>query len=342
MLWLFQGKTTFLRQLRLTYDKAGLDAEREAMRLVILLSITRTLDVLLGLLENDADQTKDPSHSKESAYRHRLRLSPLLGLESDLRTALGGLAAGPTAPSLVAHAAELAANKDGIQTLRWRDPVVGKEDDPSRSSIDLDAPNPDGPSANDRLQQLRSRNNSPTTVDREPLFAPRFAEKIGSFAFGNGKDARRAKAQGGEGGATNGNALDGNGVYHAGKDDPVHLLAALKDEVMALWQDTVKAGLIMGEGPRQTTQGGFEMTESAKYFLRSLDRISRADWLPSDDDLLNVRVRTLGIEHHYLDITPTQRYRMCDVAGARGVKHAWAPYFEGEHNSLPTPRFALC
>ena len=22
-------------------------------------------------------------------------------------------------------------------------------------------------------------------------------------------------------------------------------------------------------------------------------------------------------------------YRVCDVAGARGVKHSWAPYFEG-------------
>lgn len=309
------------------------------MRLVILLSVTRTLEVLLGLLENNADQTDDPAQAKESAYRHRLRLSPLLGLETDLRTALGGLAAGPTAPSLVAHAAELANNKDGIQTLSWRDPAPSQdEQDPSRSSIDLGS-EAEGPSANDRLQQLRSRNNSPTTVDREPLFAPQFAEKIGSFAFGNGKDARRAKAQAGEGGATNGNGVDGNGVYQAGKDDPVHLLAALKDEVTALWQDTVKAGLIMGEGPRQTTQGGFEMTESAKYFLRSLDRISRADWLPSDDDLLNVRVRTLGIEHHYLDITPTQRYRMCDVAGARGVKHAWAPYFEGKWqvNTGPLP-----
>lgn len=302
------------------------------MRLVILLSITRTLQVLLSLLENNADQTPDPNQSKQSAYTHRLRLSPLLGLEADLRTALGGLAAGPTAPSLVAHAAELANNTDGIQTLSWRDPLVGQEQDSSRSSIDLDGEGHDGSSANDRLQQLRSRNNSPTTVDREPLFAPRFAEKIGSFAFGSGKDARRAKAQGGENGATNGqsNGVDQDGVYHAGKDDPVHLLAALKDDVTALWQDTVKAGLIMGEGPRQTTQGGFEMTESAKYFLRSLDRISRADWLPSDNDLLNVRVRTLGIEHHYLDITPTQRYRICDVAGARGVKHAWAPYFEGQ------------
>jgi len=309
------------------------------MRLVILLSITRTLEVLLGLLENDADQTPDPTKSKESAYRHRLRLSPLLGLESDLRTALGGLAAGPTAPSLVAHAAELAANKDGIQQLSWRDPKASQEQDLTRSSIDLDGGQAEPGSANDRLQQLRSRNNSPTTVDREPLFAPRFAEKVGSFAFGNGKDARRVKAQAGEGGATagnghgNGDGVDHNGVYHAGKDDPVHLLAALKDEVIALWKDTVKAGLIMGEGLRQTTAGGFEMTESAKYFLRSLDRISRPDWLPSDNDLLNVRVRTLGIEHHYLDITPTQRYRMCDVAGARGVKHAWAPYFEGSVQS---------
>lgn len=78
-------------------------------------------------------------------------------------------------------------------------------------------------------------------------------------------------------------------------------------------------------------------------FLTSLGRIARPDWLPTDDDILvgrsehvprtesktgsapqNVRVRTLGIEQHFLQITPTQIYRICDVAGARGVKHSWA------------------
>lgn len=41
----------------------------------------------------------------------------------------------------------------------------------------------------------------------------------------------------------------------------------------------------------------------------------------------NVRVRTLGIEIHRMKISPTQSYKICDVAGARGVKHTWACVF---------------
>lgn len=62
--------------------------------------------------------------------------------------------------------------------------------------------------------------------------------------------------------------------------------------------------------------------------MEKLATVASPTYLPSDQDILNIRVRTIGIETHHLQITPQQAYRISDPAGARGVKHAWAPYFD--------------
>ncbi|KAM0755817.1 P-loop containing nucleoside triphosphate hydrolase protein [Meredithblackwellia eburnea MCA 4105] len=387
------GKTTFLKQCRLMYDLKGLDAEREANRLVILLNIVHTARTLLSILEGDTaasgqssglDSSSSfspaptlserplspsgreipafgaPRNEQEANYRRRIRLAPLLGLESQLRESLGVIATGPSAGSLSAHAQDRTLAGEGVQKLDWRDaaPVNGVNDNHYRSnSIDPASPTSNGipnglvagvngsaqgedvvmqngTSAESgssspttaRRNQVRSRAASPAgVVDNEPLFHPGFAEKLGSIAFGQGKEGRRARAQGTK--PTSGTSTDGQ--FLAGPDDPIHLLAALREEVEDLWKEAVDRGLIAGEGPKSNSPGGLELSESARYFLSSLGRIASANWKPTDDDMLNVRVRTLGIEQHTLQITPTQIYRICDVAGARGVKHSWAPYFEG-------------
>lgn len=63
-------------------------------------------------------------------------------------------------------------------------------------------------------------------------------------------------------------------------------------------------------------------------FLSSLDRIANSKYIPTDDDLVSVRLRTIGIEEHWIKMPRKQMLHVCDVAGARGMKHAWAPYFQ--------------
>lgn len=46
------------------------------------------------------------------------------------------------------------------------------------------------------------------------------------------------------------------------------------------------------------------------------------------DERQNVRVKTIGVETHRLKIRDSFYYSISDVAGARGTKHVWAPYFD--------------
>ncbi|KAL8286236.1 hypothetical protein RQP46_004724 [Phenoliferia psychrophenolica] len=323
------GKTTFLRQMRMQYDAKGLDAEREAHRLVILLNVIQTSRTLLSLLDNDTASAPasslppspepenlfrplsaggrteanhplalaGPRNEQESNYRRRVRLAPLLGLEAQLRDSLGVVAAGPSAPSLSAHALDRTAT-EGTQKLGWRDaspvsngegaskPYGSSDEDgpggiPGSPHSDSTGPRPVNGTAARRIQ-VRSRAGSPNGTESEPMFTPGFAEKLGSIAFGSGKESRRARAQG----TKPESHTTPDGQFLAGPEDPIHLLAALKDEVQALWQEAVDRGLIAGEGPKQNKLGGFEVSDSARFFLTSLNRIARPDWLPTDDDIL--------------------------------------------------------
>ncbi|KAK4700379.1 hypothetical protein P7C70_g5868, partial [Phenoliferia sp. Uapishka_3] len=278
------GKTTFLRQMRMQYDTKGLDAEREAHRLVILLNVIQTVRTLLSLLDSDTAAqcatppssdpdnlfrplsaggregghplSSGPRNQAEANYRRRVRLAPLLGLEAQLRESLGVIASGPSAPSLLAHS----VTGDGIKKLGWRDaaPTLNNGNAPTSAYANGGSGPVDGDSvisaegaimvngASQRRHQVRSRAGSPGGQESEPIFAPGFAEKIGAFAFGSGKESRRARAQGTKTEST----TSPDGQFLAGPDDPIHLLAALKEEILALWQETIDRGLIAGEGTR--------------------------------------------------------------------------------------------
>ena len=64
----------------------------------------------------------------------------------------------------------------------------------------------------------------------------------------------------------------------------------------------------------------------ADSYLSSLDRIASTRWQPSDDDLLRLRIATLGAEEFVLQVAPQRYFRLIDIAGARGTKQKWAPY----------------
>lgn len=234
----------------------------------MLLNVIHSVRTLLSLLEGDTtlpvpgNPSSEPDNpfrplspggrepnqpsEQESTYRRRIRLAPLLGLEAQLRESLGVVATGPTAPSLAAHALDRTDN----DALGWRDAAQTAQ--PASSTA--------GKRSAERRREVRSRAASPVIVESEPLFAPGFADKLGAIAFGVGKESRRARAQG----TSMAPLPPADGAFLAGPDDPIYLLAALQDEVRALWKEAVDRGLVAGEGPRANVAGGFELPDSAK------------------------------------------------------------------------------
>lgn len=101
------------------------------------------------------------------------------------------------------------------------------------------------------------------------------------------------------------------------------LLAELQYDVAELWQHPAVKTLLRMRRLR--------LEESAAFFLDEIHRLAEPDYLPTTDDILHVRLQTLGVTEHSFDINVAGTHYtwiLYDVGGARGQRHAWVPYFE--------------
>lgn len=71
----------------------------------------------------------------------------------------------------------------------------------------------------------------------------------------------------------------------------------------------------------------YQLNDSAKYYFDSIDRISQADYFPTDQDVLRSRVKTTGITETTFFIGELT-YRMFDVGGQRSERKKWIHCFE--------------
>ncbi|TFK44091.1 guanine nucleotide binding protein, alpha subunit [Crucibulum laeve] len=100
-------------------------------------------------------------------------------------------------------------------------------------------------------------------------------------------------------------------------------ISTVLSEIQALWDHRAVRHLLDLRKVR--------LDESAPFFLDNVERIAEPDYLPTTDDILNVRLQTLGIMEHSFPINMggiTYNWKLYDVGGARGQRHAWVPYFD--------------
>jgi len=71
----------------------------------------------------------------------------------------------------------------------------------------------------------------------------------------------------------------------------------------------------------------FQLNDSAKYFFDRLDAISTPGYIPSEQDVLRSRVRTLGIVENAFEIDGN-KFKMFDVGGQRNERKKWIHCFE--------------
>ncbi|KAJ3733423.1 guanine nucleotide binding protein, alpha subunit [Lentinula guzmanii] len=124
--------------------------------------------------------------------------------------------------------------------------------------------------------------------------------------------------------------LQSNQGGRAGKGSPggvaglaAKALDSSREDVQALWVHNAVRKLIQLRK--------LKLEESAPFFLDNVARIAEPDYLPNVDDVLNVRLQTLGVIEHSFPINlggTMYDWRLYDVGGARGQRHAWVPYFE--------------
>uniref|UniRef100_A0ACB8F133 Guanine nucleotide-binding protein subunit alpha-11 n=1 Tax=Sphaerodactylus townsendi TaxID=933632 RepID=A0ACB8F133_9SAUR len=71
----------------------------------------------------------------------------------------------------------------------------------------------------------------------------------------------------------------------------------------------------------------YQLSDSAKYYLTDVDRISMQGYLPTQQDVLRVRVPTTGIIEYPFDLENII-FRMVDVGGQRSERRKWIHCFE--------------
>ncbi|XP_030643663.1 guanine nucleotide-binding protein subunit alpha-14 [Chanos chanos] len=97
--------------------------------------------------------------------------------------------------------------------------------------------------------------------------------------------------------------------------DPEHV-----DAIRSLWND---AGIQECYDRRRE----YQLSDSAKYYLSDLDRIAVPGYVPTQQDILRVRVPTTGIIEYPFDLENVI-FRMVDVGGQRSERRKWIHCFE--------------
>ncbi|XP_075880401.1 guanine nucleotide-binding protein G(o) subunit alpha-like isoform X1 [Nelusetta ayraudi] len=103
--------------------------------------------------------------------------------------------------------------------------------------------------------------------------------------------------------------------------DDQELLPFVAHACCALWAD---------HGVRMAAARGyeFELNDSALYFFENMNRIIAPKYVPTEADVLRVRVRTCGIVETQFQLNQ-MIFRLYDVGGQRSERRKWLTCFDG-------------
>ncbi|KAM4594593.1 guanine nucleotide binding protein (G protein) alpha v1 [Fundulus diaphanus] len=122
--------------------------------------------------------------------------------------------------------------------------------------------------------------------------------------------------------ANNRNKVHAHSVLSCGRCfDEEHVpLPFLSHALSCLWAD---------QGVRAAAARGYEyeLNDSALYFFENMSRITTPDYVPTETDVLRVRLRTTGVIETQFKVNHLI-FRMFDVGGQRTERRKWIGCFE--------------
>ncbi|KAF9225282.1 G-alpha-domain-containing protein [Gyrodon lividus] len=326
------GKSTTLKQFQLMHAPAAFQADRIAWRAVIYLNLVRSVrrQVILDAIspnveyldDNDNERFESLSRTISSRgsdtqvakYEHYHRaLEPLKDLEERLIRMLSSpdedepTHMPPARPDWNSYATsnyhKVPANKNGRPA-----PVITiPQSHPSSSPL-----SPSSPTVGYSLPSPGGSSNGSSKSKNTEVSVHHTSNWKKAFSLGN--KIRSPKS-------AHTNEIEG---WWDDPSDPVHVLHACAQPMLALWKDTsVKQRLL---------ERKLRIEESSGFFLDEISRITALRYFPTDQDVLKARLKTLGVVEHTFSIPSSQRsnidWKIYDVGGARNQRNAWAPYFE--------------
>jgi len=102
----------------------------------------------------------------------------------------------------------------------------------------------------------------------------------------------------------------------------VHWTKELGEMIKQLWSDPGIQEIFQKRGKL------YQLNDTTQYFLEHIDRINAPNFIPSQEDVLRVRVRSTGIEEAEF-IFDKHLFRVIDVGGQRSERRKWIHCFDG-------------
>ncbi|KAL4251985.1 P-loop containing nucleoside triphosphate hydrolase [Abortiporus biennis] len=107
-------------------------------------------------------------------------------------------------------------------------------------------------------------------------------------------------------------------------DESQSIIHECRHDIMALWNDhTVRSVL---------KKRKIRLEESPGFFLDDLERVTSLKYLPSDEDVLKARLKTVGASEYRFHMEAGSEsgteWRIIDVGGSRSQVPTWIPYFD--------------
>lgn len=95
---------------------------------------------------------------------------------------------------------------------------------------------------------------------------------------------------------------------------------SIADDISSLWKD---------EGIRNAFAQSkkFQLFDSAEYYFNAIDRISRPEYVPNEQDILRSRAKTTGIIETDFTVGST-KFILVDVGGQRSERRKWMHCFQ--------------
>ncbi|KAJ8688678.1 hypothetical protein PTI98_013436 [Pleurotus ostreatus] len=109
-------------------------------------------------------------------------------------------------------------------------------------------------------------------------------------------------------------------------DEVQEVLHACRADMMYLWADEWVRDILRRRKVR--------VEEGPGFYLNDLERVTALRYMPSDDDVLKARLKTVGVSEYKFEMEiPAGRdtgteWRIVDVGGSRSQVSTWVPFFD--------------
>ncbi|KAJ7189107.1 guanine nucleotide binding protein, alpha subunit [Mycena filopes] len=324
------GKSTVLKNFRLKYAPQEWKKELRSWRTVIQLNLIQNVITILDALAPFLDPpSSSPPNSPTTPNSPTDALAPRPPQNKNHDGHGGHGDREETEPEVLTQAQRLLHMRlsplRGVSDdLRRRLGAADPEFSFAASSSSSASPSSYGHNHNndDHTTALSSSPSSSFILDLPPPQAqgPReFAVRgwIGALGLANSSSTSNSQKR---------NAGEESGGEEGGEEvDPAtEVLATLSEDIAALWADAGVRRVLQRERVRVEDWAGF--------FLPDTPRIASRSYVPTDNDVVRARLRTMGVQEWRVCLEGGEHFGaewvLYDVGGARSMRHAWLPYFD--------------